>query len=233
MFELNLIKDKAKARQRRRVIFLTITSVCFLAALSSLFVLSLWWAELQATNLATQTANNKQAELTAMKANNDVEEPKAQRRRNALIEAWGEDTNFLLKRPYYTTALLNILSTEQPGSKFWYSTIEVRLVTSQLSASAAGGPQAPQVPRVLSPRQLTCTGLINITESDIRTEQQLFRLMDRMNLDNGFVALVGVARATLNKVSDQPGSGQGGGQASRWNEFEITASKSGSANLGP
>jgi hypothetical protein len=235
MFELNLIKDKARARQRRRVIFLTITSVCFLAGLCSLFVASLYLSELNATKDAARQADAKNAELNVKKVENDTNEPIFKKRRNEVIKAWLEDTEFLSKRPYYST-VLKILSTERPGSPYWYTIIEFRLLAQGNPAGvAAGGPALPQTPKLLLPRGLRISGMISITESDVKTQQALKRMDERMNDREGFVALVGPVTSVLDPAAANKfggGGGQGGGEASRWNEFTMTTSNSGSGGYG-
>ncbi|KAA0217778.1 hypothetical protein EDM80_02800 [bacterium] len=228
MFELNLIKDKAKARQRRRVIFLTITSICFLAALCSMFVLSLYWSEFQATKTLIAGNDRTQASVNQLKGENDVNEPLIKKRRNELIKAWEEDVNFFAKRPYYTP-VLNIIAKERPDAQFWYSRIEINPITAAANAPVSAGPATP---KVLAPRRLTAQGIINIKESDVQTEKQLDRLVAKMNTIDAFVNLVGVARPTLDRASES-GQSQGGGDSGRWNEFEISGTAGGAAGLAP
>jgi hypothetical protein len=228
MFELNLIKDKARARQRRRVIFLTITSVCFLAGLCSLFVVSLYLSELNATNDAAKQAAAKEAELNTKKSENDKNDPIFKRRRNEVIKAWTEDTDFLARRPYYSP-VLKILSTEKPGAPFWFSTIEFRLLVQNApGAVPAGNNAVAQTPKLLLPRGLRISGMISINESDVKTQQALLRMDERMNDREGFVQLVGPAKSVLDPAASKGfGGGQGGGDASRWNEFTVTTSNVG------
>lgn len=230
MFELNLIKDKARARQRRRIIFLTITSVCFLAGLCSLFVVSLYLSELNATKDAEKQAALKQAELDAKKVENDTNDPIFRKRRNEVIKAWNEDTDFLIKRPYYSP-VLKILTTEKPGAPFWFTSVEFRMLAA--SAPGAGAPAGvtapPATPKLLLPRGLRISGMISITESDVKTQQALKRMDERMNDREGFVQLVGPVTSTLDPAASTRfgGGSQGGGDASRWNEFTMTTSNTG------
>lgn len=232
MFELNLIKDKARARQRRRVIFLTITSVCFLAGLCSLFVVSLYLSELNATKDAEKQSALKQAEFDAKKVENDTNDPIFKKRRNAVITAWTEDMDFLVKRPFYSP-VLKILSTEKPGSPYWFTSIEFRMLSAGAPAGAAptGVAGQPQTPKLLMPRGLRISGMISITESDVKTQQALKRMDERMNDREGFVQLVGPVTSVLDPAASNRfgGSGQGGGEASRWNEFTMSTSNTGGA----
>ena len=234
MFELNLIKDKARARQRRRIIFLTITSVCFLAGLCSLFVVSLYLSELNATKDAEKQAGMKQAELDAKKVENDTNDPIFRKRRNEVIKAWNEDTDFLSRRPYYSP-VLRLLTKEKPGAPFWYSTIEFRMLALPNSAAAPAGVTAtPQTPKLLAPRGLHISGMISITESDVKTQQALKRMDERLNDAEGFVQLVGPATSQLDPAaSNKFGGGQGGGDASRWSEFTLQTSNAGASGYGP
>ncbi len=236
MFELNLIKDKARARQRRRVIFLTITSVCFMAGLCSLFVVSLYLSELNATKDAEKQSALKQTELDAKKVENDINDPIFKKRRNEIIKAWNEDTDFLAKRPYYSP-VLKILTTEKPGAPYWFTSVEFRLLAQagQGGAASTGVAAVSQTPKVLLPRGLRIAGMISINESDVKTQQALKRMDERMNDREGFVQLVGPITSVLDPAASNKfgGSGQGGGDASRWNEFTMTTSNAGSGGYGP
>ncbi|MCC6150339.1 MAG: hypothetical protein IT461_08835 [Planctomycetes bacterium] len=233
MFELNLIKDKARARQRRRVIFLSITSICFLAALCSLFVVSIYLKELNETNDLAKQAQTKEAELNAKKAENDRNEPVFKLRRNEVIKAWNEDIDFLGKRPYYSP-VLKALYAEKPGAKYWFSSILILTLGQPQQSAATGTPNTPKTPKMMMPRGLRISGMIAIVESDVRTEQAMTRWDERMNERDGFVSLVGPARSRLATATGggQGGSGQGGGEGSRWNEFTIESSAVG-GNYGP
>ena len=229
MFELNLIKDKARARQRRRIIFLSITSISFLAALCSLFVVSMYLKELNETNDFAKQAQTKEAEFNAKKAENDRNEPVFKLRRNEVIKAWNEDIDFLAKRPYYSP-VLKALYTEKPGARYWFSSILIATLGQAQASAATGTTAAPKTPKMMMPRGLRISGMIAIVESDVRTEQAMTRWDERMNERDGFVQLVGPARSRLASTSGS--GGQGGGEGSRWNEFTIESSAVG-GNYGP
>ena len=233
MFELNLIKDKARARQRRKIIFMTISMVCLMAGLCSLFVVSLYIKELNDTNRFAREAQSKEAEFNAKKLENDTNDPIFRKRRNEVIKAWNEDVEFLNKRPYYSP-VLKVLSTEKPGAPYWFTSIEfVTLTQGQPGVASTGVPGASATPRMMLPRGLRISGMIAIVESDVRTEQALKRFDERMNDRDGFVALVGPAQSRLSdSAKGQVGGGQGGGESRRWNEFSIASTNS-SGNYGP
>lgn len=230
MFELNLIKDKARARQRRRVIFLCITSICFLAALCSLFVASIYLKELNETNDYTRQAQAKEKELNEKKAENDRNEPVFRLRRNEVIKAWNEDLEFLNRRPNYSP-VLKVLSTERPGAPYWFSNLTITMLAQGQNPAAVAAGTPVKVPKLLLPRGLRAQGMIAVVESDVRTQQALTRWDERMNDRDGFVQLVGPAQSRLDARAQGSG-GMGAGQASRWNEFSVTTSSLG-GNYGP
>ena len=82
MFELNLIKDKAKARQRRRIIFLSIVGILFLSGLLSIFVFfALFWRETITLKNAQDEVARVDKSLKELKDNLDKREPAARKRR--------------------------------------------------------------------------------------------------------------------------------------------------------
>lgn len=230
MFELNLIKDKARARQRRRIIFLSITSICFLAALCSLFVVSMYLKELNETNDFARQAQTKETEFNAKRAENDRNEPVFKLRRNEVIKAWNEDIDFLGRRPYYSP-VLKALYSEKPGARYWFSNVMIVVLGQPQQSAATGTNAAPELPKMMMPRGLRIQGMIAIVESDVRTEQAMTRWDERMNERDGFVQLVGPARSRL--AASSGSGGQGGGEGSRWNGLFTIESSSVGGNYGP
>jgi hypothetical protein len=117
MFELNLIKDKAKARQRRRVIFLSIVSILFLAGLLGIFVGSLFWRETIGLKKVNAEVAETQKKLDDLRIHLDVAEPKARKRRNTLIKALKEDHMVRTDRPSFTP-IMEDLAKYHPTTAF-------------------------------------------------------------------------------------------------------------------
>lgn len=189
MFELNLIKDKAKARQRRRVIFLSIVCILFLSGLLAMFVGSLYWNE-------TTKLNRIQIEATKLKDKNDamnndllVREPKALKRRNGLIEAWKESNAVRRDRVYFKPSLQDIFERRPSTAEFWYRQLSITVVRQ-------GGPgETMKGEDLLGPRGLLGGGYIQIEGSEVLTQRELDARSVQM--DN-LTKLVGQPKFTLN-----------------------------------
>jgi hypothetical protein len=185
MFELNLIKDKAKARQRRRVIFLSIVCILFLAGLLSIFVGSLFWRE----TIQLKTLNNNIADAenlnNTMKADLDVREPAARTRRNALISAWEEDMRVLKDRPYFTPVLEDVTKYHPRTAEFWYNLITISASTGGSGPRGTAKEESVSAEALLDSRALEANGYIEIEASDILTESELKQMSSQMrNLTN-------------------------------------------------
>ena len=124
MFELNLIKDKALQRQRRRIIFLAIMLVVFLSGLLSIFVGGLIWKEHNKIEQLTASNDTITKDLEKNKKKLDEDEPKAKKRRRGLILAYQESVFVIKKRPRFTKILMDIVN-EQPSGEFWYNTLTI------------------------------------------------------------------------------------------------------------
>jgi outer membrane murein-binding lipoprotein Lpp len=221
MFELNLIKDKAKARQRRRVIFLSIVSILLLAGLLSIFVGSLFWRETTKLKQANKEVEQISTKINTMNADLNVREPAARKRRNALIEAWKEDVLVRQDRPYFTPILKDIVKHHPGQAKFWYN--QIVLTTN----SEGGGPRGPQAndelaasKALMGTRGLEANGYIQIENSDILTESELAQLAHQMD---GMLKLVGEPKFTLD-VSNEIVPG-GDAEASRYVPFTMRAAQ--------
>lgn len=155
MFELNLIKDKAKARQRRRVIFLSIVCILFLAGLTGIFVGSLIWNENTKYKKLNAQANDLDNKNTALRNDLDLREPKALRKRNGLIEAWRESTQVHKDRKFFSPALQDIFE-RRPNTEFWYRQISITAVRQ------AGPGDQIKGEDLLGPRGLLGSGYVQI-----------------------------------------------------------------------
>lgn len=221
MFELNLIKDKAKARQRRRVIFLSVVSILFLAGLLSIFVGSLFWRETTQLKKTQDEMASVDTSLKAMKADLDVREPAARKRRNALIEAWREDVAVRQDRPYFSPIIRDIVSYHPASARFWYNQISISTNVE------GGGPRGTgtdselaAAKSLMGTRGLEASGYIQIEGSDILTESELRTVAKQMD---GMLKLVGEPKYTLDVSSEIiPG---GDSEASRYVPFTMRAAQ--------
>ncbi|MCB9932789.1 MAG: hypothetical protein H6841_05125 [Planctomycetes bacterium] len=221
MFELNLIKDKAKARQRRRVIFLSVVSILFLAGLLAIFVGSLFWKE--TTDL--KTANNEIAtvekKLTDMKSDLDVREPAARKRRNSVIEAWYEDVSVRQDRPYFSPIIKDLVEHHPSTARFWYNSVSISTNTEGAGPRGTGAEGAAASAKALmGTRGLEAGGYIQIEGSDILTEVELRTIAKQMD---GMLKLVGEPKFTLDVSAEVvPG---GDSEASRYVPFTMRAAQ--------
>lgn len=220
MFELNLIKDKAKARQRRRIIFLSIVSILFLAGLLSIFVGSLFYREV----VQLDTRNAEIASLTesnnSMKADLDNREDKARIRRNALIDAWNEDMRVMRDRPYFTPVLEDFSAHRPASADFWYNSISLSMTRRGSGPRGTGDDTSMNARALLDSRVLEASGYIEIEASDILTESELRQLAVRMR---ALTNLVGEPRYELDVNQEIiPG---GDADANRYVPFTMRAAQ--------
>ena len=195
MFELNLIKDKAKARQRRRVIFLAIVTVLFLSGLLSIFVGSLFWKESTDLKKLNDTIASQQKQVTDLTTRLNVEEPAAIKRKLGMIAAYTEDFNTLKRRPYFTP-ILKDLYQQKPNAEFWYNRLTIDVNTAGLQRGASGVPDDPhqRANALMGPRSLQANGYIQIVASDIVTENDLKQVAQAMD---GMLTLLGEPQFSL------------------------------------
>ena len=219
MFELNLIKDKAKARQRRRVIFLSIVSILFLAGLLSIFVGSLFWRETIKLKSVNETITRKQADIDTLRAELDIRQPAAKKRRNALIEAWKEDVMVRQDRPFFNPILADIAEHHPASAEFWYN--DITISTSGSRGPAAADDQFAASKDLMGTRGLEASGYIEIEASDIVTESELNQVAKQMD---GMVKLVGEPKFNL-EISGENEDNEGDAESSRYVPFNMRAAQ--------
>lgn len=215
MFELNLIKDKAKARQRRRVIFLGIVTILLLSGLLAIVVGSLFWQELTLVEKVNADIASTDKANQAIDAENKEREPKARKRRNAMILAYQEDLEVRQNRPYFAPILRDFAEISPKSAQFWYNSITI----TQPTTGAGGRGQAYDqgAKDLMGTRSLIGTGYIQIEQSDVLTQTELTTLSSRMQ---SMVRLVGQPRFEMDMSRDQSAV-QGSG---RYVPFTIQAS---------
>jgi hypothetical protein len=221
MFELNLIKDKAKARQRRRVIFLSVVSILFLAGLLSIFVGSLFWRETTMLKTTNEQIASVDSSLNAMKVDLDVREPAARKRRNALIGAWHEDVAVRQDRPYFSPIIRDIVNYHPATARFWYNSVSITTNTDAAGPRGTGAEGALALSKALmGTRGLEASGYIQIEGSDILTESELRTIARQMD---GMRKLVGEPKFSLDLAAEvTPG---GDSEASRYVPFTMRAAQ--------
>ena len=222
MFELNLIKDKAKARQSRRIIFLSIVGILFLSGLLSIFVFfALFWRETITLKNAQDEVARVDKSLKDLKEQLDKQEPAARKRRNALIEAYQEDVVVRQDHPYFNPILEDLAKHHPTSAKFWYNSV---LITTD---AQTGGPNRPgantepfaQANELMGTRGLEANGYIQITASDIVTESDLSQVAKQMK---GLVKLVGEPKFTIDISAEiRPG----GSEDTRYVPFTMSAAQ--------
>lgn len=199
MFELNLIKDKAKARQRRRVIFLAVVSILFLSGLFSIFIGSLFYT--QSTTLKLLRSSNKglEDEIASMTKGLEIDEPKAKLRRNGLILAYREDQKVFDNRHYYSYILQQLWQQRPRTAQFWYDRIAIDLVRP-----GSGEPERPEHEMLLGFRSLSGNGIVEIevNKSDQITESELQEIARAMHQNGVFRQLLGMPTFDLEKENE-------------------------------
>ncbi|MBX3458806.1 MAG: hypothetical protein KF696_02435 [Planctomycetes bacterium] len=215
MFELNLIKDKAKARQRRRVIFLGIVTILLLSGLLAIVVGSLFWQEMTLLEKVNSDIASTDKANQAIDAENKEREPKARKRRNAMIVAYQEDLEVRQNRPYFAPILRDFAEISPKSAQFWYNSITI----TQPTTGGGGRGQAYDqgAKDLMATRSLIGTGYIQIEQSDVLTQTELTTLSSRMQ---SMVRLVGQPRFEMDMSRDQSAV-QGSG---RYVPFTIQAS---------
>lgn len=219
MFELNLIKDKAKARQRRRIIFLSVVSIVFLSGLLAIFVFfGLFWRETNKVSSLEQSIADKERDIGTLKAQLDISEPAARDRRNGLIEAWKEDVMVRQDRPFFNPVLSDLAEHHPASAEFWYN--DITISTSGNRGPANTEDEFAASRDLMGTRGLEASGYIEIEASDIVTESELNQVAKQMD---GMVKLVGEPKFSL-VIS---GEGQRGAdtEASRYVPFNVRAAQ--------
>jgi hypothetical protein len=220
MFELNLIKDKAKARQRRRVIFLSVVSILFLAGLLGIFVGSLYWRETIVLKRVNNEVADTEGKLNALRADLDTREPKARKRRNALIKAWKEDYLVRTDRPSFTPIVEDLAKYHPSTAKFWYNSI-----TISTNVDAAGRGTQVEDPNaaakaLMGTRGLEANGYIQIEASEIITQSELRQMSRQMS---GMMKLVGPPTFALDLAREDPSAAAALDSEGRYVPFTMRA----------
>jgi len=215
MFELNLIKDKAKARQRRRVIFLSIVSILFLAALVSMFAGSLVYREQLNNDRLRASVKNLTDENNAMDADLKIKRPKTLTQRNRLIKACVESERVRNNRRYFTPALEDLYMRAPAGAEFWYTSVDLQPIR-QAGAATAGSTGAD----LLGFRSLYAEGYVMIVGSDVLTQKSLENIGGSMR---GMHELVGNPQFTSSPDQGVVAGAQGSVDEPRYIRFSVQA----------
>lgn len=215
MFQLNLIKDKAKARQRRRIVLLSVVSIVFLAGLFSIFVVMMTLTERTRTELEKTTATRLDSDTNQLKARLDNEEGAARDRKNMFKEAWEEDRKLLNDRVFLAPVFSQLAQYRPARGQFWYSSMAVSLLTQPALAG-----QPPKSPLVAS-REFSGAGVVQIVDSDIVTQDELTRVGRQISESAVVTQTVGVPQFTLSFDGDT--GARGGATAGRYARFIVRA----------
>jgi hypothetical protein len=180
MFELNLIKEKALARQRRRVIFLSVMSVVLLSGLLSMFVGGLIYQEFMAVN----KLDDEIADTRRIVAEEDMQiattTPRLIARRTALINAYNESFTVQDERPAFTPILIDIYE-QRPLAEFWYNQVTVSR-PGRRTTPGQRGTGHEEAETLMGARSVLATGYVQILQSDVLTETDLESVAARMEL---------------------------------------------------
>ncbi len=216
MFELNLIKDKAKARQRRRIIFMSIVCIALLSGLCLIAVGSLFWTE--STRLGTVEADiaSVTSTIKALEAEVKVKEPIARKRRNGMIRAWQEDYDVIQNRPRMTPVLSDIARYHPRNGDFWYNEIHIRPIRATGTGNQQSDPSGA-AKALMGTRSLEGEGYIEIEQSDVMTDNELRDMTAKMT---DMVDLVGVPTFTITDNMQSEGLALEGG---RYVRFSVRA----------
>lgn len=212
MFELNLIKDKAKARQRRRVIFMSIMMILLMSGLVSIFVGSLIYREQNLINKVAKDAIDLEKTNKALEADLAIEEPKSIKKRNGLIKACAESENVRNKRLYFAPALDDLFMKQPKNARFWYTRVEFTTSRPQTPGAAPSG-----VVDLLGLRTFNGNGHVQMVESDVRTQSSLEEMVGGMQ---GLGQLVG--QPVYTSHPDQSVEGRGpANEETRYIRFSV------------
>jgi hypothetical protein len=214
MFELNLIKDKAKARQRRRIIFMSIVCIALLSGLSLIAVGSLYWTETTRLGTVETKIASVTSTITALEGEVKLREPIARKTRNGMINAWQEDYDVIQNRPRLTPVVSDLARYHPRNGDFWYNEIHIRPIRAaqgqQVDPSAAAK-------ALMGTRALEGGGYIEIEQSDVMTDNELRDMTAKMT---DMVDLVGVPFFTITDNTESEGLALEGG---RYVRFIVSA----------
>ena len=223
MFELNLIKDKAAQRQRRRVIFLSIMMIVFLSGLLSIFVGSLIWSELTKIKSITIANESKKTSLIALKSALDTEQPLVEDRRKGLIRAYNESVRVRSKTPRFAPLLMDIAEDLPRETELWYNGLSIKsnddepLEKTNAELALANG-------LISGNHRFKASGYVLIKESDVVTEDILSDIAGEMSEIKKMMK-----RPRFNFSGSTGGNGQPGNQVSsetsKYKRFTLEASR--------
>ena len=219
MFELNLIKDKALARQRRRVIFLAVACILLLAGLVSIFVGSLVWNEHNRVKLLRSRIVSLESENKTREDGLNIREPKARKLRNGLILAWTESRDVRANRRLLTPLLQDLAEHRPMGvNEFWYNQISVNVIRE----SSTSGSQVPKGEDLLGARSLQGFGHIQIAGSDVLTDKALKQLGATMG---NAIRLVGEPNFELLLEQESAAKTSASSETTRYVQFSVQAAQ--------
>jgi hypothetical protein len=216
MFELNLIKDKAKARQRRRIIFMSIVCIALLSGLSLIAVGSLYWTETTRLNTVESEIAGVTSTISAVEDEVKDREPVARKTRNGMIRAWQEDYDVIQNRPRLTPVVSDLARYHPRNGDFWYNEIHIRPVRSVGAQGQQVDPSAA-AKALMGTRRLEGGGYIEIEQSDVMTDNELRDMTAKMT---DMVDLVGVPTFTITDNMESEGLALEGG---RYVRFTVSA----------
>jgi hypothetical protein len=224
MYELNLIKDKAKARQRRRIVFLCIVSVLFLGGLLSIFVGSLYWRETIVLDSVAAHAADLERSIQERQADLAVRGPKTLKRRNALIRAQQEDERVLADLQAYSPLLMDLHRERPTTAEYWYNEIDIGLTPTTTGRGTTADPQAA-AEALLGGRTLSARGWLQIEASDIMSQNELDSVAGRMQNLLQVVGRPGFSLDAASQSGQSIGTGVRQGEDRRYAQFQLRAAR--------
>lgn len=215
MFELNLIKDKQKARQRRRIVFLAVSGIVLLSGLTAISVGGLIWKLMIEVDGVRANVVSQTEAADQLEASLSVREPAARERRNGLILAWNEDVRVMKDRPYFTPALADFAGETPATVEFWYNSIAINM-------PGGGSDDDDAMLALLEGRHVVSQGYIEIdaSSSHVMAERELSSIAGRMRRVQD---LAGPVRFDVDEQNEiAPG---GGGMSSKYMPFTASATQ--------
>lgn len=218
MFELNLIKDKAKARQRRRVIFMAIMCIMLLTGLVGIVVGMQAWRESIELDKAIAEVKRLTDTNASRKADLDSREPKVLKMRNGMVDALLETSLVRKDRKLFTEAMRELYQKKPSDRDFWYHSLEFAVIRS-------GDANAPANPMdLLGKRSLFGRGYVEITDSDVLTQRRLESIGIGVGGDpRGMNDLVG--KPTFQLQLEGEVAGGRGAEDTRYVTFSVQAAQ--------
>lgn len=219
MFELNLIKDKALARQRRRVIFLAVACILLLAGLVSIFVGSLIWNEHNRVKTLRSQVASLESENKTREEGLNLREPKARTLRNGMIKAWAESYKVRKDRPQLTPLMQDLADRRPMGvNEFWYNQVSIKTIKQ-------GNTPAEQIltgDDLLGFRALEGFGYVQIAGSDVLTGKALEQLGSSFS---GAIKVVGQPSYELLLEQESQAKTSSASESTRYVRFSVQAAQ--------